>query len=797
MARSSSVFVSLAAALLVSNPTAIAIAQQSTTVSTPPPTARMVAAERYAPVYDQFRNMTPRGDRLALVHDLALRRDAIAFKLEQGRISLLTSVAGRTVGAVFVGAGSVSFAPPWDVERAQLFRVFGDSVLNVRISAVAFLFADSTQAELEHRLAFGTGEVVHEASGVAEDAVDHLTAGRGHRVHATFMSALLNGDTNGFFYAYVKRQSGEDLIFEVDPERGEQVLLQRKGRLEGQKVQTVSQFPLAADLRDSEPVSDWERNPLKIEAYRIDATVSRGLDFSAAATARFTARRDGVRWARFILFDDLKVDSVIDETGAVDSFYRASKEPELWVRFSAAARAGEVHALRVVYHGDLLALRTLRPQLPLPHPPIPPSMWYFMRDPDSWFPRLAFPTYGGVQAADMDLTFHTPKKYRLASIGRLVDSRRDGDVETTHWVTERPTAEASFNIGDFEESQIRDPRIPPVIVQVNGEVHRALRTIGLMGGVNPAEDVSADVANSLGFFSQAFGPPLPQQFYATEIPYFYGQAFPGLIYLSFGTFQTINESGVEETFRSHEMAHQWWGIGVEPATYRDAWLSEGFAEFSGLWYTQVFLNDNRKFFKQLQDRQRAIRTRRGDIAPIGLGTRLGGVDHPQDYQLMIYYKGAWVLQMLRNMMLDFQTMKEDAFRSTMQDFYRQYRGRRASTRDFQRVVENHVDLPMDWFFDEWVNGTAIPTYVFSWHAEPTPDHQYLLRVRVRQEDVPSDFVMPVPLSIEFKSGGYVTVRVTVRGPVTDAQIQVPTEPAKLVLNPLESVLADVKEEGWH
>ena len=809
MARSSPVSVSFAAVLLVSNPAAKAIAQRSDTTSTPP--SHLVAADRYAPVYDELRNMTPRKDRVAPVHDLTLRRDAIEFKLDQGQLSFLTSVGGRTVGAVFVGSGSVAFAPPWDVERAQLLHVLGDSVLNVRISAVAFVFADSTQAELEHRFTFGVGSVAPGAGGVAGDAVDHLIEGRTHSVHSTLMAALLNGDANGFFYAYVKRQSGEDLIFEVDPEQGEQVLLQRGGRLDGQKVQTLCQFPLAADLEDSVPASDGDRNPLKIEAFRIEATIGKSVGFAAAATMRVTARRDGVRWARFNLFKELEVDSVVDETGAVDTFYRAAKSPEFWVRLATALRAGETRSVRVVYHGDLITFGTLgRPRVerriftprgpprgtPIVGEPLGTSQWYFMRDPNTWFPRVGPATYGASQPADMDLTFHSPSRYRLASIGRLVDSHTDGDVQTTHWVSEQPTAEASFNIGAFEESQIRDPRIPPVTLQVNGDGHRALRATGFLGGDN-AEDVGADVANSLGFFSQVYGPPLPQQFYATEIPYSYGQAFPGLIYLSLGTFQTINESGNEETFRSHEMAHQWWGIGVDAATYRDAWLSEGFAEFSGLWYTQVFLKDNEKFFKLLEDRKREIRARRGDVAPLRLGTRLAGVDHPQDYSLMIYAKGAWVLQMLRNMMIDFRTMKEDAFTAMMQDFYKQYRGRRASTHDFQRVVEQHLDLPMDWFFNEWGNGTAIPTYILSWHAEPAPDHRYLLHVRVRQEEVPDDFVMPVPLDIEFKSGGHATVRVTVRGAVTDAQLQIASEPAKLVLNPLESVLADVKEEGWH
>ena len=801
------------ACLLLSSPLVPGHTQRPDTGAAPSPTVvGRGAADAYESLFDQLRGLAARGDRVAAVHDFVLQRDAIHFHLDQGELYLLSPVAGRTVGALFVGRGSVSFAPPWDIERAQLKRVLGDSALDVRVSTVAFVFADSTVTELERRLTFGANAGPRPAAGPVGDAVDHLVEGRIRSAQPTLMSALLNGDANGFFYAYVKRENGEDLMFELDPQEGEPVLLLRGGRLEGQKTQTICQFPDAAHLGDSVPASDGDRNPLNLEAYRIEATIGKSLGFAAAATVRVSARRAGVRWARFNLFKELEVDSVVDETGAVDTFFRASKSPELWVRFSASLQAGEKRSIRVVYHGDLITFGTLgRPTVqsriftprgpprgtPIVGNPVGTSQWYFMRDPNTWFPRLGRSTYGALQPADMDLTFHTPSRYRLASIGRLVGVRTDGDVQTTHWVSERPVAEASFNVGAFDESEIRDPRIPPVTVQVNSEGHRALRAAGFFGGLNPEEDVSADVVNSLGFFSQAFGPPLSHRFYATEIPYGYGQAFPGLIYLSLATFQTVNESGTEETFRAHEMAHQWWGIGVDVATYRDAWLSEGFADFSGLWYMQLFLKNNEKFFKQLDDWRRDIRARRGDIAPIGLGTRLIGTDHPEDYSIMIYRKGAWVLQMLRNMMIDFRTMKEDAFATMMQDFYQQYRSRSASTRDFQRVVERHLDQPMDWFFDEWVNGTSIPTYVLSWHAERTSNSQYLLKVRVRQEDVPKEFVMPVPLTIELASGGHVTIRVVVRGLVAEAELQVPAEPTKLELNPVASVLADVKMESWH
>src|SRR2546427_7448220 len=54
--------------------------------------------------------------------------------------------------------------------------------------------------------------------------------------------------------------------------------------------------------------------------------------------------------------------------------------------------------------------------------------------------------------------------------------------------------------------------------------------------------------------------------YATEIPYFHGQAFPGMIHLSWATFLSQSDQGSDQSFRAHEMAHQWWGIGDRKST---------------------------------------------------------------------------------------------------------------------------------------------------------------------------------------------------------------------------------------
>jgi len=789
----------------------LASAQRLDLPPTPSALERPSAAEGYEQVFEGLRTIAPRADASAPVRNVSLRRDAIQFQLEDGQLYLASPVGGRTIAAIFVGRGSVTFTPPLAIERREVRRILGDSVVDSRITAAAFVFTDSTLSELKRDVTFGAGGDVGRATGVLHDALDRLVEGR-DVLQPTLITALMNGEANGFFYAHVKREHGEDLMFSLDPGDDEPVSLLRGGR-EGSKLQIVSEFRGAEDLNDSVPAGADARDPLRPDAYRIEATFAKGLGFAANATVRLTARRDGVRWVRLNLLSALQVDTVRDEGGSTLTFYRTKKSSALWVRFDTPARAGDARSVYVAYHGDLIGYTSIVERMTRWWPawargqaPLAPDQWYFVKSSYDWFPRYR------QSPANVDLTFHTPQRYHLASIGRLADSRTAGDVVTTHWTTVRPADQVCFSVGELSEFKITDPRIPPVTVHSNDEAHRQLDkfflslgdkfgaqmglwALRLVSRGSPEQDVGADLANSLAFFTRMYGPPLFDRYYAAEIPFGYGQAFPGLIYLPVWTFQAVGDSGYDEILRAHEVAHQWWGIGVEPAGYRDVWLGEGFAEFSGLWYMQLILQDNQKFFKHLEHWRREIRARRNDAPPIGIGERAQQLNG-RDYTLMTYHKGAWVLQMLRNLMLDFRTMKDDAFSAMMQDFYQEYRGRRATTRDFQRVVERHLGLPMDWFFDEWVNGTAIPAYILSWHADSTPEHRYALHIRIRQDDVPKDFVMPVPLRIELAGGGHAYVRVNVRGPLTEATLQLPAEPTELELNPLESVLAEVKEESW-
>jgi len=258
-----------------------------------------------------------------------------------------------------------------------------------------------------------------------------------------------------------------------------------------------------------------------------------------------------------------------------------------------------------------------------------------------------------------------------------------------------------------------------------------------------------------------------------------------------------DKKGYDEVFRAHEVAHQWWGIGVDFTTYHDQWLSEGFSNFAGLWYLQTNRGKPKQYFDILDLWKADLMVRRADLAPLWLGYRVGSADFPNDYQYAVYQKGAWVLHMLRALMIDLKTMNEDRFTGMMRDFYATYRGKRASTEDFRRMVERHTGADMGWFFDQWVYRSEIPTYRYAYQVTPAEGGKFRVRLRVRQEQVPEDFQMYVPVTVELGKDSWARARVKIKGPLTEFELPLmPSEPKSVRFNDLQGVLADVESMGW-
>ena len=138
----------------------------------------------------------------------------------------------------------------------------------------------------------------------------------------------------------------------------------------------------------------------------------------------------------------------------------------------------------------------------------------------------------------------------------------------------------------------------------------------------------------------------------------------------------------------------------------------------------------------------------------------------------------------------------------MHDFVKTYAGQAATTEDFKAIVEKHMtpDMQrigngkMDWFFDEYVYGTALPTYKLDSSFDKNSDGDVVLSMKMTQSGVDERFRMLVPLYLELADGRIANFgRVTLVGN-TSQEGKIPLKglkdiPRRAILNYYDDVLA--------
>ncbi len=410
--------------------------------------------------------------------------------------------------------------------------------------------------------------------------------------------------------------------------------------------------------------------------------------------------------------------------------------------------------------------------------------------------------------ARLELTVR--KKHHVRAMGRKDEagSREDGNTSTSVWIVDQPVKMLTFSFADYFHEETVTHEGAPDVVSFGSRVQ--------VSGKGKFREVGEDVAGSLAFYERLFDVRLPETpIYVTSISGFHGQAFDGFIHLAENSFDLLGP-GAGELFRGHEAAHQIWGVIVGGATYRDAWIGEAFAEYSGMMFVEATVKDGPRhlqdvlqasrdeltgsiksgFSKFSRMRVNLLNRAHGErIGPIGHGWRANTGELPWAYNSQVYTKGALVLHMLRGMLRD-ATGSDQAFLDVLRDFLRAHRGGVASTRDFEAALARRVPGDWSWFFDAWVNGTAIPAYRWSYNLSASPDEQgrYVATLKVRQTDVPEGFRMSVPVAAELSGGRIERQRVMVDEAEETFTLSFSEKPKSLTFNPENEVLAKIRKD---
>jgi hypothetical protein len=723
---------------------------------------------------------------IADVRSLILERDAGTIVFEEGRLAFANPIGGRRVAAVFVGRGTFAFAPRSEIEQEQLRRFYGTRVLRRKFERLALVFSDSTLAELQPVLQFRT-DTLGQLRRTWNATLPYLKVAKLRYVRPLpITQMLLDGADNGLFWALVTDRKNEDpLFFSLVPDFTERVVLERKpeGDRAGLRRRYNAEIVSSSfAVGDPDTLRRDRRPAYEATHYALDVTLSTDLQGTVVADLDLLAHDRPRSWIGLELPEELQVTEV-SLGGRKQKFFQEDENPMVWVRLDQPIPAESTATLRVRYRGLLFERE---------------KDWAIPKFSSDWYPR---PWYGA--DATWDLSFHWPRDIQLVAAGEHVAQRDEGKMRHGTWKLRQPVPWASFDVNFLRGIRVEEDSVPPVTVwsrHVDGAGRVEDATLASLRDASDHDRrVALDIGRAVQFFTEQLGPPLLPELNAVETPLWRYEGYPGLIHVM--RREETYPPGPEftpEVIRAHEVSHQWFGLGVAPATYHDAWMREGFADFCSIWYLQAARKDTKSYFAVLEAWRKNMLERRdyllgkGQAAgPIWLGTRATTSLTPDDYRLVIYSKGAWVMHMLRNYLLDEGDPTESRFRDLMRGFYQRYRGKRAFTEEFRAEVERVAGEDMGWFFAQWVYGTGAPVCRFTWRTEPV-DGQWRVLGRIESSNVSPTFRYPVFIRVNFGPESFSRQRVWVNGPVTEFELPLaPQKPVEVVFNDLQSVLCEM------
>ena len=372
----------------------------------------------------------------------------------------------------------------------------------------------------------------------------------------------------------------------------------------------------------------------------------------------------------------------------------------------------------------------------------------FLSESAGWYPEIpgSRPTFR--------IRVEGPAGYEGVTAGRLVRRETEGPVTRSEWEVRTPLEGLPLSAGPYR-------------VQEGNAGDTKLFTYFYPESDALSEIYLAAAARYIAFYRELFGPYPFEKFAVVENFFPTGYGFPSYTLLG---RTVVRLPFIVETSLGHEVAHSWWGNGVQVDYRRGNW-SEGLTTYvADYLYKERASPEEGKEYRLKILRDYSILVSSGNDFPLASFTER---DSPAS-RAIGYGKGAMVFHMARRM------AGEEAFWEGLRDLVREKMFREATWGDFADAFGRKSGTDFAPFFRQWVERSGAPVIVLDGIKANRAADRWQVTGQVVQEKPYFDLRVPLRLVTDEETTDTV---LPVTSGKTPFALSVRATPRTLVLDP--------------
>jgi aminopeptidase N len=285
--------------------------------------------------------------------------------------------------------------------------------------------------------------------------------------------------------------------------------------------------------------------------------------------------------------------------------------------------------------------------------------------------------------ATLNLNLLIPQEKRCVASGELIETVVQGKKTLFQWSQqyETPAYTYGFAIGNFKETG-----------EKQGEIK--LNYYSDSRTADQLKKVFRETGNILRFFELKSGVKYVQNSYSQILIGDHYQEMSGFSVLKDSYASSVLKDSSEIHLTSHELAHQWWGNMITCKSFQHFWLNEAFATYMSAAFSEYKFGKDKyesdiSIYKGIYDKLLTAGKDKPLVFP--------NWDNPsRDDRNIVYYKGAYVLHLLR------QELGDKDFWKGIKSYSQKNFGKSVVTADFQLAMEESTNKNLDAFFNEWI-----------------------------------------------------------------------------------------------